>query len=82
MTAFFNIAKENSGRIAANWFISDIANQYYNAWGGGRGGGHKALSQEVAMHMACRQSFEGKHKKKKVKDTTVAGKVYKILHTV
>ena len=34
MTMFFNIVKVNSGPINAEWFMSDLANQYYNAWVG------------------------------------------------
>ena len=77
MTVFFNMVKGNSGRIEANWFMSDIANQYYNAWVG--------VMEHHPMKLLCIWHVDKAWREnitEKVKDTTVAAEVYKMLRTV
>lgn len=77
MTVFFNMVKGNSGRIEANWFMSDIANQYYNAWVGVMEHHPRKLLCTWHVDKAWRENV-----REKVKDTTVAAEVYKMLRTV
>ncbi len=77
MTVFFNVIKLNCGQIMANWFMSDIANQYYNAWVGVMNHHPKKLLCTWHVDEAWRENI-----REKVKDAEVGAEVYKMLCAV
>ena len=77
MTVFFSVVKKNSGPIKAEWLMSDLANQYYNAWVGVMEHHPKKLVCTWHVDKAWRENI-----REKVKDATVGAEVYKMLRTV
>lgn len=77
MTVFFNAIKQNSGPITAKWLMSDLANQYYNAWVGVMQHHPRKLLCTWHVDKAWRENI-----REKVKDVTAQAEVYKMLRTV
>ena len=50
MCVFFEMVKRNCGILTPRWLMSDLANQFFNAWVGGNGRQAKA----AVLYMACR----------------------------
>ena len=77
MCIFFDKLKQNCGALMPRWVMSDMANQFYNAWIGIMGG--KPLRFVCTWHVdkAWQQELRAK-----VPDTVVAAEIYKMLRTV
>ena len=77
MSVFFEAIKRNSGQVTANWFMSDLANQYYNAWVGVMKHHPTKLLCTWHVDKAWRENI-----REKIKDVAVQTEVYKMLRTV
>ncbi len=77
MCIFFEMLKKNCGVLYPHWVMSDMANQFYNAWIGVMGGHPIRLLCTWHVDRAWQTELRAK-----VKDTVVAGEIYKMLRVV
>jgi len=78
MVIFFNEIKKVCGNIESQCFMSDMANQYYNAWVAVMNEGPRPKKLLCTWHVD--KAWKGKLRKK-VGDDTVESDVYKMLRT-
>ena len=55
LTEFFRAIEQRAGKINPQWFMTDDAEQFYNAWI--EVFGEQDIKKKF-MHMACRSSME------------------------
>lgn len=78
MVIFFNEIKKRCGNIESQYFMSDMANQYYNAWVAVMNEGPRPKKLLCTWHVD--KAWKGELRKK-VGDDTVESEVYKMLRT-
>lgn len=77
MCIFFGFLKQNCGKLSPRWVMSDLANQFYNAWVGIMGGNPLRLVCTWHVDKAWQEELRSK-----VHDTVTAAEIYKMLRTV
>ena len=78
MVIFFNEIKKRCGNIESQYFMSDMANQYYNAWVAVMNEGPRPKKLLCTWHVD--KAWKGELRNK-VGDDTVESEVYKMLRT-
>lgn len=77
MRIFFDVLKRACGRITPKWFMSDMANQYYNAW--------VAVMENRPIKLVCTWHVDKAWKenlRQKIRDECSQGEVYQMLRTI
>ena len=77
MCIFFDTLKKNCGTLHPKWIMSDLANQFFNAWIGIMGRAPLRLVCTWHVDKAWQEELRAK-----VKDTITAAEIYKMLRTV
>jgi hypothetical protein len=78
MCVFFKMIKRNCGRLDPQWFMSDIAPQFFNAWVA-INSGNRPQHLYCTWHVdkACKEEL-----REKVGDVDTESQIYKMLRTI